>query len=129
MKNHNKNLAQAADKAGVKNYAVFQNYGYMGLYGGLKAKDIHAKKGLKKSQVFWIIWKRRISHKLTLLRTNQIERENIQGEKNANKAHHSVGKKVRKTIKELGGTMPEELPATDGISRAKAELKKKTLKN
>ncbi len=50
IKNHNTDLAKAADDAGVQKYGVFQNFGYMGLYGGLKAKDIHTKKGLKKSQ-------------------------------------------------------------------------------
>jgi hypothetical protein len=46
-------LASAAKDAGVidsRDYAIFQNYGYQGLYGGMTAKDIHAKKGLKKSQ-------------------------------------------------------------------------------
>jgi DNA-damage-inducible protein D len=53
IKEHNKKLVEAAKNAGVESnleYAVFQNYGYMGLYGGLKAKDIHERKGLKKSQ-------------------------------------------------------------------------------
>ncbi|MDD5770412.1 MAG: DNA damage-inducible protein D, partial [Candidatus Gracilibacteria bacterium] len=50
MKKHNSSLAQTADKAGVKNYGPFTNYGYMGLYNGLDATGIHAKKGLKKSQ-------------------------------------------------------------------------------
>lgn len=53
MREHNKRLSEAAKDAGVKttlDYAIFQNYGYQGLYGGLKAKDIHERKGLKKSQ-------------------------------------------------------------------------------
>ena len=53
LKNHNKKLVDAAKDAGVESafdYAVFQNHGYMGLYGGLKAKDIHARKGLKPNQ-------------------------------------------------------------------------------
>ena len=54
----------------------------------------------------------------------KLRRENIQGEQNANKAHHDVGKKVRKTIKEIGGTMPEELPPADGVNKAKTRLKK-----
>lgn len=37
MKKHNRNLAEAAEHAGVKNYGKFQDYGYMGLYGGLTA--------------------------------------------------------------------------------------------
>ena len=53
LKKHNSQLAEAAKNAGVienMDYAIFQNHGYMGLYGGLDAKKIHAKKGLKKSQ-------------------------------------------------------------------------------
>jgi DNA-damage-inducible protein D len=127
IKKHNTDLAKAADDAGVKNYGVFQNYGYMGLYGGLKAKDIHAKKGLKKSQQ---ILDHMSSEELAanLFRATQAEaklkREKISGEKNANNAHFAVGKKVRKTIEELGGTMPEELPATDSIGKAKTRIKK-----
>ncbi len=131
MKTHNKKLAEAADNAGVKKYGIFQNYGYMGLYGGLDSKAIHAKKGLKKSQK---ILDHMGSEELAanLFRATQAEaklrRENIQGEQNANKAHHDVGKKVRKTIKEIGGTMPEELPTTDGVNRAKTRLKKEDKK-
>ena len=51
MRKHNKQLAEAANDAGVKepiDYAIFQNYGYRGLYGGLSRQDIHKRKGLKK---------------------------------------------------------------------------------
>lgn len=116
MINHNKSLAEAADMAGVKTpleYAIFQNHGYMGLYGGLKAKDIHKKKNLKRSQK---ILDHMGSTELAanLFRATQtdekLRRENIKGKDEANKTHYDVGKTVRKTIEELGGTMPEELP-------------------
>lgn len=51
MKQHNIQLADAAKSAGVVepvDYAIFQNHGYMGLYGGMTAKEIHARKELKK---------------------------------------------------------------------------------
>lgn len=127
MKKHNQNLAEAADNAGVKNYGTFQNYGYMGLYGGLGAQEIHKKKRLQKSQK---ILDHMGSEELAanLFRATQAEakltRENIQGEGKANNAHYEVGKKVRGTIKELGGTMPEELPLADGIGKAQTRLKK-----
>lgn len=127
MKKHNRNLAEAADSAGVVNYAAFQDYGYMGLYGGLRNKDIHKKKGLSKSQK---ILDHMGSEELAanLFRATQTEaklrRENIQGETKANMTHHAVGKKVRETIKELGGTMPEELPPADGIGKANTRLKR-----
>lgn len=120
---HNKQLAAAAKNAGVIepiDYAVFQNHGYMGLYGGLDAKDIHKKKQLKKSQN---ILDHMGSTELAanLFRATQTEeklnRENIKGKQNANQAHFEVGKKVRQTIKELGGTMPEDLPVEESIKK------------
>ncbi|MEG0086964.1 MAG: DNA damage-inducible protein D [Niameybacter sp.] len=116
LKNHNKKLVDAAKNAGVQTdleYATFQNYGYMGLYGGLKAKDIHVKKELKKSQK---ILDHMGSTELAanLFRATQAEeklrRDNIKGKQKANATHFEVGQKVRNTIKELGGTMPEDLP-------------------
>lgn len=123
MKKHNKHLADAANNAGVKeprDYAIFQDYGYKGLYGGLGNKDIHEKKGLKKSQQ---ILDHMGSTELAanLFRATQTEeklrRENIKGKNKANQTHYEVGKKVRKTIEELGGTMPENLPAVESINK------------
>lgn len=116
LKSHNKQLVEAASQAGVQtnlDFAIFQNHGYQGLYGGLGAKEIHAKKGLKKSQQ---ILDHMGSTELAanLFRATQAEeklrRDNIKGKHRANQAHREVGEKVRQTIKDLGGTMPEELP-------------------
>jgi DNA-damage-inducible protein D len=131
IKKHNTSLAKTAENAGVENYGKFQNYGYKGLYGGLDANDIHGKKGLKKSQK---ILDHMGSEELAanLFRATQadakLRREKIQGEMNANLTHFSVGQKVRKTIEELGGTMPEELPVADGIHKAKKRIKKMDMK-
>ncbi len=119
LKEHNKNLASAAKDAGVQmglDFAIFQDHGYKGLYGGLAAKDIHAHKKLKKSQQ---ILDHMGSTELAanLFRATQTEeklrRENIKGKAKANQTHYQVGQKVRETIKELGGTMPEQLPAPE----------------
>ena len=132
MKKHNKNLTSAAADAGVKNYAIFQNSGYRGLYGGLTSQDIHKKKKLSKSQQ---ILDHMNSEELAanLFRATQteakIKRENIKGESKANLAHFEVGQKVRNTISSLGGTMPENLPTMDGVGKAKTRLKKATKKN
>ncbi len=121
VREHNVNLADAAKGAGVLepiDYAIFQNHGYMGLYGGLGAKAIHARKGLKRSQE---ILDHMGSSELAanLFRATQTEeklrREGITGKANANRAHEEVGKKVRQTIAELGGTLPEDHPSAESI--------------
>ena len=123
MAEHNKKLADAAKDAGVIKpweYAIFQNHGYMGLYNGMGAKEIHGKKGLKKNEN---ILDHMGSTELAanLFRATQTEeklkRDKVKGKANANKTHFEVGKKVRKTIEELGGTMPENLPTTDSIKK------------
>jgi DNA-damage-inducible protein D len=135
MARHNSQLAGAAKSAGVidpLDYAIFQNHGYMGLYGGLDAKGIHKKKGLKKSQQ---ILDHMGSTELAanLFRATQTEeklrRENIQGKQKANQTHFDVGKKVRQTIKELGGTMPENLPSADSIKKLEKAKKPELVKS
>ncbi|WP_090631389.1 DNA damage-inducible protein D [Parapedobacter indicus] len=132
LSRHNTQLAAAAKNAGVVepvDYAIFQNHGYKGLYGGLDAKAIHTRKGLKKSQQ---ILDHMGSTELAanLFRATQTEeklrRENIKGKTAANQTHYEVGKTVRKTIKELGGTMPEDLPTADSIKKLEKgkEIKK-----
>jgi len=130
MSKHNAYLAAAAKNAGVKeglDYAIFQNHGYMGLYGGLDAKDIHKRKKLKKNQQ---ILDHMGSTELAanLFRATQTEeklrKDNIKGKQQANKTHFEVGAKVRKTIKEIGGTMPENLPVADNIKSVQKKLMK-----
>ena len=135
MAEHNKSLAEAAQMAGVEtslDYATFQNYGYMGLYGGLRAADIKARKGLKKSQN---ILDHMGSTELAanLFRATQtdekLRRDNVQGKAAANQVHYQVGAKVRQTIKDLGGTMPEDLPTPEkSIKQLEREQGKKKLK-
>ena len=128
---HNKQLAAAAKDAGVDtplDYAIFQDHGYKGLYGGMGAKDIHARKGLKKSQK---ILDHMGSTELAanLFRATQAEeklkRDNINGKQRANQAHYEVGQKVRQTIQELGGTMPENLPIPEqSVKQIESAMKK-----
>jgi DNA-damage-inducible protein D len=122
---------QAASMAGVESFAIFQNAGYKGLYGGLTMQDIHKRKRLSKSQQ---ILDHMNSEELAanLFRATQtdakIRRENIKGEGNANLAHFEVGQKVRNTIRNIGGTMPENLPVADGVGKAKTRIKKEEKK-
>ncbi len=130
IRRHNIQLASVAKGAGVvepMDYAIFQNHGYMGLYGGLKQRDIHKWKGLEKSQK---ILDHMGSTELAanLFRSTQTEdklrRDDVKGKSAANRTHREVGAKVRKTIEELGGTMPEELPATESIKKLEDKQRK-----
>ncbi len=130
MKKHNQRLASAAKEAGVvtnKDYGIFQNAGYKGLYGGLDREDIHDRKGLTKNQE---ILDHMGSTELAanLFRATQTEdklrREGIKGKANANRTHFDVGRKVRETIAELGGTMPEDLPTPESIKRLESKQRR-----
>lgn len=132
---HNKYLAAAAKEAGVEtgiDFAIFQDHGYKGLYGGLGNKEIHARKGLKKSQK---ILDHMGSTELAanLFRATQTEeklrRDEVSAKSQANKTHFEVGRKVRETIAELGGTMPESLPTPDSSIQQLESAKKKLAKN
>lgn len=128
---HNKSLAETAGMAGIekpKDYAIFQNRGYQGLYGGLGVKEIHERKGLKKSQkILDHMGSTELAANLfRATQTNEkLKREHIVGKNEANQTHFEVGKKVRETIKDLGGTMPEDLPTPDkSILQIKKEYAK-----
>ena len=133
MKEHNKQLVDAAADAGVTtnmDFAIFQNHGYRGLYGGLDAKDIHQRKGLKKSHKI-LDYMGSTELAANLFRATQTEeklrRDEVQGKTQANQTHHQVGAKVRQTISELGGTMPEDLPTPEsGIKQLERQQKKIT---
>ena len=133
MKQHNVQLADAAKDAGVVepyDYAIFQNHGYMGLYGGFDAKGIRQRKGLKQHENI-------VDHMgstelaANLFRATQTEeklrRDQIKGKAKANRTHYEVGQKVRKTIEDIGGTMPENLPAADSIKKLETQREKKVL--
>lgn len=132
LKEHNKQLVATAQQAGVESnldFAIFQNHGYKGLYGGLDAKAIHQNKGLKKSQK---ILDHMGSTELAanLFRATQAEeklrRDEIKNKNEANQTHYEVGKTVRATIAQLGGTMPEKLPTpNESISQLEKQLKLK----
>jgi DNA-damage-inducible protein D len=123
MKKHSKQLASAAKQAGVvqpADYDVFMDHGYRGLYGGLGAKDIQDRKQANGDED---ALDRMGSTELAanLFRATQTEeklrRENVRSKQSANEIHEAVGKKIRQTIRDLGGTMPENLPPAEDIRK------------
>ena len=131
LKEHNKQLVDVAYQSGVEttlDFAIFQNHGYKGLYGGLDAKGIHQKKGLKKSHKI-LDYMGSTELAANLFRATQAEeklkKDGVKDKYSANRVHNEVGQKVRQTIKELGGTMPEDLDVPQkSIVKIEKEQKK-----
>jgi DNA-damage-inducible protein D len=116
IKQWNQMLAEAARNAGVitdDEFAVFQNAGYMGLYGGETVADIHSRKGLKKKEKI-LDFMNSSELVANLFRISQAEekirKERIVGAEAAAETHYSVGKRVREAIRDIGGTLPENQP-------------------
>ena len=115
-KKGNSSLNQTAKKAGVKNFDKFHNAGYKGLYNGETANDIAKRKGLRYREDILdnMGSDELIANLFRISQTNQrLNKDNIQGEKEACLTHNKIGKIVRKAIKDAGGTMPEDLPTPD----------------
>ena len=109
----NYSLNQTAKKAGVKNFDKFHNAGYKGLYNGETADDIAKRKGLRYREDILdnMGSDELIANLFRISQTDQkLKKDAVDTENKANITHFKVGKKIRETIKELGGTMPEEMP-------------------
>ena len=120
----NYSLNQTAKHAGVKNFDKFHNYGYKGLYNGETADDIFKRKGLRyREDILDNMCSEELADNLfRIVQTEaKLKNDDVKGEGNANITHYEVGKKIRNTIKELGGTMPEDLPTPN---KSLKELKK-----
>ena len=125
----NYSLNMVARNVGVRNFDKFHNAGYKGLYNGETANDIARRKKLRYREE---ILDNMNEDELVanLFRINQTKqkllKDKVQGENNARDIHYEVGKKVRQTIKELGGTMPEDLPTPEkSIQQIEREENKK----
>ena len=139
IKQWNQLLAETAHDAGVitnEEFAIFQNAGYMGLYGGLDVEDIHARKGLEIGQKIldYMGSTELIANLFRISQTEEkLRKDAVQGATAATGVHYNVGREVRTAIKNIGGTMPEDLPKPEKsiqqiekeqIARLKAKAKK-----
>ena len=125
----NKKLFSTAKQAGVKKFGSFNDAGYRGLYG-MRLSDIENKKGIKKGELLDRAGKTELAANLfRITQTDEkIKKDNVKGDSQASGAHFMVGGKVRQTIKDIGGTTPENLESERHIKELKSE-KKKMLKN
>ena len=119
IKQWNQLLAETAYSAGVitnEEFAIFQNAGYMGLYGGLDVEDIHKRKGLEIGQKIldYMGSTELIANLFRISQTEEkLRKDNVKDAETATAVHGEVGRKVRKAIKDIGGTMPEDLPTPE----------------
>ena len=127
----NYSLNQTAKKAGVKNFDKFHNAGYKGLYNGETADDIAKRKGLRYREDILdnMGSDELIANLFRISQTEQkLKKDKIQSEKEANSTHYKVGKKVRKAIADIGGTMPEDLPTPKKSLKQLEKENRKSLK-
>jgi len=126
----NQMLAEAARDAGVitnEEFAVFQNAGYMGLYGGLTVEDIHKRKELsvRDKSLDFMGSTELIANLFRISQTEEkLKRDAVGNAADASAVHHTVGHEVRSAIKRVGGTMPEDLPTPD---KSIAQIEKERL--
>ncbi len=119
IKQWNQMLAETAHDAGVitnEEFAIFQNAGYMGLYGGLDVDDIHERKGLSVEQKIldYMGSTELIANLFRISQTEEkIRKDNVFGAEKATSTHYAVGREVRNAIEKIGGTMPEDLPTPE----------------
>lgn len=116
IKQWNQMLAESARKAGViseEEFAIFQNAGYMGLYGGETVREIYERKGLigKQKILDYMNSQELIANLFRIsLADEKLKKEQISDAQDAIVLHNQVGQEVRETIKRVGGTLPEEQP-------------------
>ena len=130
IKQWNQLLAEAARNAGVitaDEFAVFQNAGYMGLYGGMTVDDIHRKKNLEVGQKIldYMGSTELIANLFRISQTEEkLRKDSVNIADTATAVHYKVGSEVREAIEKIGGTMPEDLPAPE---KSIAQLEKEQL--
>ncbi len=128
-KKGNYSLNKAAKAAGVKNFDQFHNYGYRGLYNGETADDIAKRKGLRyREDILDNMGSTELAANLFRIAQTEekLRNDKIKGEMNANQTHYKIGKIVRNAIKEVGGTMPEDMPTPEkSLKTLEKENKKK----
>jgi len=119
IKQWNQLLAEAAHNAGVitdDEFAIFQNSGYMGLYGGLTVADIHNRKGLKKDEKI-LDFMGSTELIANLFRISQTEEklkiDQVATAAEANETHYKIAEKIRKAMIDMGTTLPENLPTPE----------------
>lgn len=120
----NKKLFKTARQAGVSKFGLFNDAGYKGLYG-MPLSDIERKKGIKKGELLDRAGSTELAANLfRITQTDEkIKKDKTYGQQAASQTHFMVGGKVRQTIKDIGGVLPEQLSMEKHIKQIKKEIK------
>src|SRR3989344_3156835 len=120
----NKKLFKTAKQAGVSNFGLFNDAGYKGLYGA-SLSDVEFKKGIKKGELLDRAGSTELAANLfRITQTDEkINKDKIKGDFEARKTHFMVGGKVRQTIKDIGGELPENLKSEKHIKDVRKDIK------
>jgi len=119
IKQWNQLLAEAARNAGVitdEEFAIFQNSGYMGLYGGLTVADIHARKGLKDGEKIldYMGSTELIANLFRISQTEEkLKKDEVSSAVEANNVHYAIAEKIRKAMIDMDTTLPENMPTPE----------------
>ena len=123
-----KALSGAARQAGVQSrmFGIFHDAGYKGLYGGLGADAIKARKRIpEKEQLMDRMDTTELAanqFRMTQTR-DKLARQAIHDQEHAIDTHKQVGREVREAIKRIGGTLPENLPPAEHIKQVEKRIK------
>jgi DNA-damage-inducible protein D len=121
-----KALSGTASQHGVVNYAYFQNAGYRGMYN-MDFRRLVKRKGVPAGRSI-LDFMGRTELAANLFRITQTEEkirnEDIRGQNTLERAHETVGREVRDTMRRIGSTLPENLPLSDDIKRVRSGLKR-----
>jgi len=126
VKDANKHLSDAAHESGVQKWGLFHDAGYRGLYD-MGLSQIKDWKGLgDKEELLDRAGRAELAaNEFRITQTEEsLKRDGVRGDQNARETHRKVGAKVRQTIKELDGTMPEDLPAEQSIKKLTSKRQK-----
>ena len=120
----NKKLFRTAKEAGVSHFGLFNDAGYRGLYGA-PLSDIETKKGIKKGELLDRAGASELAANLFRITQtdDKLKKDNVRGDNAAQRTHNMVGGKVRQTIKDIGGNLPENLKPEKHIKEIKKEMK------
>ncbi len=129
IKKQNKQLFSTAKKAGVTDFGKFNKMGYLGLYNS-PIEKVKEQKGIGDDDILDRSGSTELAANLFRITQTEdkIKREEVKGSGMANIAHYVVGQQVRKSIKEIGGTMPEDLPPAEHINKLKNPGQQKLIK-